>query len=68
MHKSHESAAPRLRAFLCLFDVQLQTLVIFEGINIFFNFWKKGIEVFFSSFNFFFTTLSRSFLGLMAEV
>ena len=32
MHKSQESAR---RPFLCLFDVQLQTLVTFEGINIF---------------------------------
>ena len=37
------------------------------------NFWrnqhkKKELKLFFYSFNFFFETLSRSFLGLMAEV
>ena len=32
---------PAICAFLCLFDVQLQTLVTFEGINIFTIPWPK---------------------------
>ena len=35
MQKSQDSVAPIFRAFLCLFDVKLQTLISFEGIVIF---------------------------------
>ena len=41
-----ESAAPTLKAFLCLFDVQFRTLITFEGIEIFL-FLEKGIEALF---------------------
>ena len=40
-------------AFLCLFDVQLQTLVTFEGINNFL-FLKKGIKALSLKFKFLF--------------
>ena len=56
------TSARLIPAIFCIFDVQIQILITFEGINIF-QFSKKGIKVLFSSFNFFFETLCRSFMG-----
>ena len=59
IQKSQEST---LRAFLCLFDVQLQTFINFEGIDIFWFKKKMEWKLFHSSSNFLFETLSISFL------
>ena len=53
-----ELPIPAISVFLCLFDVQLQTLL---KESTFFNFQNRELKLFLSIFNFF-KSLSRSFL------